>query len=853
MSRFFRGDSDSDSDVTSSSSEESFYSSDEEQSEEEKEQIKAPAGGFNRFMRGGADDDSDDDEDVKRVVKSAKDKRYDEMTASVKIVENALKINDWVTIASEFDKLSKLISKAANLFSTSGTPKFYIRCLVHLEDGLKDALDNKKKMNASNAKALNSMRQKLRKNNKTYEKDLEEFRKNPADDEGAADDESDDSYFKKDDDSESESDSDDEAAPGVNKWLKKTEKPAKGKKEAPKKKVEIAAPTQVADADDGFATVGKGGKIAEYTSENLFKKLNEIVEARGKKNTDRAEQLSILGKLLAVAGSPYQKIKVLLVLVSSQFDYVPSITGYMPIDSWKRAEEHINNLFTTLEKNPDIKVFEEAEEIDEEDKEAVKNATQIRGSIASFVERLDEEFIKSLQIIDPHTPEYLARLTDQSSLYAIIVRSQAYFESRELTESLTRVIMKRLEHLYYKTAEVSKTLEETVQKSLPQNLKSSIVKQTEDIDELIHSLCVYLYKNASSLLRTRAMLCHVFHHALQGRFHVARDMLLMSHLQDSIHQADIATQILHNRTMVQLGLCAFREGMIKEAHACLQEISATGRVKELLAQGLQLQKYTNLTPEQEKQEKQRQLPFHMHINLELLECVYLTCSMLLEIPSMAAAGSNPEARKKVISKPFRRLLDYSERQVFAGPPENTRDHIMGASKALATGDWTKSRDLICSIKIWELISNADKIKEMLAHKIQEEGLRTYLFTYASYYSTVGLEQLGSMFDLPAPAVYSIVSKMIFNEEIQASLDQVKGVVVLHRVEPSRLQLLSLLFADKAASLVESNEKTLEQKVATPGSNTGLKQGQGNRRYPAGDNKWNQTRNKRSQVKAGGRS
>ncbi|KAK9763258.1 Translation initiation factor 3 subunit c [Basidiobolus ranarum] len=852
MSRFFRGDSDSDSeDLTSSSSEESFYSSEEEKSdgeeEKEKDQSKTAAqGGLNRFMRGGVDEDSDDDEDVKRVVKSAKDKRYDEMTAAVKVIDNGLKINDWVTIASEFDKLTKLISKATTLISTSGVPKFYIRCLVHLEDGLKEVLDSKKKMNASNSKALNSMRQKLRKNNKAYEKDLEEFRKAPVEEEGA-DDESD----EKDEDSDS--DSDDESSAGVNKWLKKSaDKP---KKDATKKKTVEAASAQdiAADIDDGFTTVGKGGKVADYTSENLFKKLNEIIEARGKKNTDRTEQITILNKLLAVSATPYQKIKVLLVMVSSQFDYVPSITGYMPIESWKRAEEHINSLFKTLEEHPEIKVFEDAEEIDEEDKEAVKNATEVRGSIASFIERLDEEFIKSLQIIDPHTPEYLARLSDQSSLYSIIVRSQAYFESRNLTESLTRVIMKRLEHLYYKTAEVSKTLEESVQKSLPDSLKSHIVDQTEDVTKLIHSLCVYLYKNASSLLRTRAMLCHVFHHSIHDRFHVARDMLLMSHLQDSIHQADVATQILHNRTMVQLGLCAFREGMVKEAHACLQEISGTGRVKELLAQGLQLQKYTNLTPEQEKLEKQRQLPFHMHINLELLECVYLTCSMLLEIPSMAAAGSNPEARKKVISKPFRRLLDYSERQVFAGPPENTRDHIMGASKALAAGDWIKSRDLICSIKIWELIANPEHIKEMLARKIQEEGLRTYLFTYASYYSTVGLEQLGSMFDLAAPAVYSIVSKMIFSEEIQASLDQVKGVVVLHRVEPSRLQVLSLLFADKAASLVESNEKTLEQKVATPGNNTGLKTGQGNRRYPAGDNKWNQTRNKRSQVKAGGRS
>ena len=56
---------------------------------------------------------------------------------------------------------------------------------------------------------------------------------------------------------------------------------------------------------------------------------------------------------------------------------------------------------------------------------------------------------------------------------------------------------------------------------------------------------------------------------------------------------------------------------------------------DMFLQGLLLQRQNERTPEQEKIEKRRLLPYHMHINLELLECVYLVSAMLMEIPYMA--------------------------------------------------------------------------------------------------------------------------------------------------------------------------------------------------------------------------
>lgn len=126
----------------------------------------------------------------------------------------------------------------------------------------------------------------------------------------------------------------------------------------------------------------------------------------------------------------------------------------MPADTWLAAQREVSALITIVATNSSYSVQELTEDYDdmaERKPETEKDGVvRIRGSIISFVDRLDDEFTKSLQHIDPHGPEYVERLKDEKVLYTTICRAQAFFEGKKLADPLTRVILRRIEHIYSK-------------------------------------------------------------------------------------------------------------------------------------------------------------------------------------------------------------------------------------------------------------------------------------------------------------------------------------------------------------------------------------------------------------------
>ncbi|KAM8960114.1 eukaryotic translation initiation factor 3 subunit C isoform 1-T1 [Pelodytes ibericus] len=851
---------------------------------------------------------SDDEEDTKRVVRSAKDKRFEELTNLIKTIRNAMKIRDMTKCLEEFEQLGKAYTKAKNIVDKEGVPRFYIRLLSDLDDYLTELWEDKegkKKMNKNNAKALSTLRQKLRKYNRDFEAPITAYKQNPeesADDDqekddsdassSSEDDDDDDDdkdegmsaskflkkvesapaevrnkFMKKAEEEEDEEESSDDEDWGVDsddsdseseddqgnraslasKFLKKTapegdrqaadkKKEEKAKKKQHRKVKERKDEAELEEDDNeggGEWEKVKGGapmvkekpkmfaKGTEITPVIVVKKLNEILQARGKKGTDRAAQIELLQLLVGISEENNLgqaiSVKIKFNIVASLYDYNPNLAAYMKADMWKKCLECIHDLLDILFENPTIFIGENIAE----DSENLANPDQpirVRGCILTLVERMDEEFTKIMQNTDPHSQEYVDNLKDEARVCEVIERLQKYLQEKGNTDEICRVYLRRIMHTYYKfdykahqkqlsTGEESKSEQDQAE------------NEAEDSAVLMDRLCKYIYsKDRTDRIRTCAILCHIYHHALHNRWFQARDLMLMSHLQDNIQHADPPVQILYNRTMVQLGICAFRQGMIRDAHNALLDIQSSGRAKELLGQGLLMRTMQERNQEQEKIEKRRQIPFHMHINLELLECVYLVSAMLLEIPYMAAHEF--DARRRMISKQFHHQLRVGERQPLLGPPESMREHVVAASKAMKMGDWKTCKNFIINEKmngkVWDLFPEAERVRNMLIRKIQEESLRTYLFTYSSVYDSIRMGILGEMFELEIPTVHSIISKMIISEELMASLDQPTQTVVMHGTEPSSLQNTALQLAEKLGNLVENNERIFDHKQGSYG-------------------------------------
>lgn len=81
-------------------------------------------------------------------------------------------------------------------------------------------------------------------------------------------------------------------------------------------------------------------KDAEIDTSLVIKKLSEIMAARGKKRTDRRQQIELLHELKIVSEQhklgPAVAIKIRFSIISAIFDYNPKVSDAMKPEHWSK-------------------------------------------------------------------------------------------------------------------------------------------------------------------------------------------------------------------------------------------------------------------------------------------------------------------------------------------------------------------------------------------------------------------------------------------------------------------------------------------------------------------------------------
>uniref|UniRef100_A0A8C6QTN8 PCI domain-containing protein n=1 Tax=Nannospalax galili TaxID=1026970 RepID=A0A8C6QTN8_NANGA len=683
-----------------------------------------------------------------------------------------------------------------------------------------------KKMNKNNAKALSTMRQKIRKHSPDFESHITNYRQNPEQSADEDAEKNEDSEGSSDEDEDSEDSEDDEEWDSQEEEGKQTVLASKFPKKAPtteedkKKKHDRKSKCLDEEEEDNEGETwerGRGGvplvkekpkvfaKGTEITHIVVIKKLNGILQARGKKGTDRTTQTELPQLLVQIASENNLGEGV---IVNIKFNIIASMTTTLTWDV-EMCLDCINELMDILVANPNILVGENVLE-ENENLQNFDQPLRLRGCILTLVERMDEEFTKIMQSADPHSQEYVEHLKDEAQGCA------TWRRRAPATEKIYQIYLRCILHTYYKFNYKAHQRQLT-----PPEGQDQAENEGEDSAVLMERLCKHIYaKDLTDWIHTCSILCYIYHYALHSCWYQAWDRMLMSPLQDNIQHVDPPVQILCNCTMVQLGICAFHQGLKKDAHNVLLDIQSSGQAKEVLGQGLLLTQSEGMQPGAEEGglPPPGALPPAYQPGTARV-CLSGDCNALGD-PYMAAHES--DACRHMISKQFQHQLWVGEWQPLLGPPESMRECVVAASKAMKMGDWKTCHSFIINEKmngkVWDLFPEADKVHTMLVRKIQEESLRTYLFTYSSVYDSISMETLSDMFELDLPTVHSIISKMIINEELMASLDQLTQIVVMHCTEPT--------LAEKLGSPVENNEWVFDHKQGTYDQKDGYHKNEG---------------------------
>ena len=230
--------------------------------------------------------------------------------------------------------------------------------------------------------------------------------------------------------------------------------------------------------------------------------------------------------------------------------------------------------------------------------------------------------------------------------------------------------------------------------------------------------------------KTLALFYYIYNLLVNNKYDVARELLLTSYHtmeQDSgyINTEEIA--VLYNQLLAQIAFVAFKHGKIEDCFEGLNELCQDFKVNILLGQTIIGGKDHLL------------IPYHRHINVNMLKEIYLICCMLLDVPY---EDNDSFLNRRPNSKSYASILYRYHATTIYGKIETMEEKMYMASRDLLKGEWQKTYDMVKKLDHFNKYDN-----EYILHNIKMSAFQSFITHGNEFYKNIYFNEMINLFKI----------------------------------------------------------------------------------------------------------
>ena len=750
-------------------------------SEKEEESEKAE-----EISQKSESDEEESDKKISRIL-TTKEKIIESLKSIHNSIRSSINSQNYKTILEKLEDFQKIIEKVLSSFKKEEIPAYFYESFALMEDLTNISKEDKKKLSGENNNYLNNIKKgifKLQKkmgneykeyknsNRKKEEKDLEEdlnkieeYRKKKQEDEESKTiskktkkkDESDDEmdiielYYK---DKQENKD----PAKRRLKWLKKEKDKdkEKEKKQEEDKKLQTQKKTLLPKA--------KQTSNAEKPQENLTeadikKELEQISNQRGqnKYSLDNAERLEFL---LSKTENKLTQIEILTESTLQTFDNYANQLSAFSSSLW-------NKIYQDIEKMMELHAILNQEKNELNEKDIEKMNLSYQNDLAVRMEKLENELYKSLQFNTNNNTEYNNCVLNEIKFLKLCKKVELFFTKTNNLFGTAKIYLLVIMHTYYKSPNSVKNLIKRHNLTFEEDDYINKIVLNNDKDYFKY-LCNQAYQILDEENKVKVMLYQIYFLCVRNDYESATKLFNSSNIYELISLfKNESLKALFNRTLAQLGLCAFKNLDLEEVLKYLTPLCTKGptKLKEYLSQSYNKDNEKNALFD--RGDKMRTIPSIMRINTNDLDTIFYLSSMIYDVPKILLEkifGKENNEYSNYNSHAFERIFYNFQRQQFNGPSNIDKDKILATTTLLMKGDWKKC---IQEIKNLNLIKKYNTLQDKLFELIKRTALKCFIIFYMNEYDSYESGKLSKRFEIKEYEVKNIINDMILSGKIKA--------------------------------------------------------------------------------------